>query len=156
MPERVPTKNPVVLAGTNVQSGTPNTGQVLFTLGGSKAYTRFSGGAADVQIHLGAGRLDSYQLHTATALNVASGVVAYLYDGAVAGAGVAAASGHKVLGIADPQAIPRPPFGTFQSGDKITAGPVIQVGAPFASGLNISCLSGGGGITVIYTPVVSG
>lgn len=156
MSERVPTKNPVVLAGTNVVSGTPNTGQVLFTQGGSKVYTLFSGAAADVQVHLGAGRLDAFQLLTAAGLNAASGVAAYIYDAAVAGAGVAAASGHKVLGIADPQSIPRPPFGTFQSGDKVRAGDIIQVGAPFTSGLNISCLSGGGGLSVYYTPVYSG
>lgn len=153
MPNRTPTVRPVIMAGTNILSGvTPNTGQVLFTQGGSVAYTRYSGVAADAQIWSGAGRLDSIQLHPAAGLFVASGVATYLYDGAVAGTGPAAASGHLVLAVGDPQAIPRPPFGTFQSGDKVNAGPIMQVGAPFMSGLNVSSLSGAGGVTVIFTP----
>ena len=39
MPERNPTAKPTIIAGTVLESGTPNTGQVQYTIGGTKTFT---------------------------------------------------------------------------------------------------------------------
>ena len=158
MPERLPTAKPTILAGTNLESGTPNTGQVPMTLGGSRSHTRFSG-AADVAIWVGGGRLDTLQAlpGSAATMPVASGVPIIYYDSAVAAAaGPVAASGHKVVAIYDPRGIPLPALNIFNSGGLAYGSLPLSVGVVFTSGLCVGGLSGALGSVVSYTPAISG
>ena len=158
MPERLPTTRPTILAGTNMTSGDPNTGQLMNTLGGSKTFSQMSGlGASDVRIWAGGGRLDHVELHP-NGLALASGPPVIFYDSAVAvSGGPIATSGHKIISKIAPQALALqftiPLF--LQSGGTNFGG-VAQVGRVFTSGLVVVGTSGMNGITVSFTPVVSG
>ena len=164
MPERLPTKNPTIIAGTNLMSGTPNTGQIPYTLGGSKTICAGSGanglsGIGAFQYQAGQGRLDTIQMLGvgAAAPAAASGTPITFYDAAVAGTGANLQSGHKILAILDPRAISQINAAlAFNSGALIYAPPPIPLGAPFMSGLCVAGGSGAPGWTATYTPVVSG
>lgn len=151
MPERNPTAKPTVIAGTVFESGTPNTGQIPYTLGGTRTFGRFSGTAGgDVNIWVGGGRLDTVLLHPATVATIpaASGVAPIFYDSAVAvSGGPINASGHKIVGVGLPA--------TTVSGAAI-GGQVISLGIVFSSGLCVTGASGMAGFTACYTPTVSG
>ena len=147
MPERNPTRQPDIYAGTILYSGSPNTGQIPYSFGGSKTYSSLSGVATDVLIQLGAGRLDNAQLIPGADL-AASGLPVIFYDShAAAAAGPVAASGHKIVGVIAPS---NTASGNIIFGDKLSYGTV------FTSGLCVYQISGIPGFTATYTPVVSG
>lgn len=150
MPERNPTKNPTIIAGTTLESGVPNTGQVQYTLGGVKTVTVFSGAVGpDILVHAGAGRLDSAFFHD-SAIVALSGQPVVFYDAAVAvSGGPLAASGHKVVGVLAPGA------DTGTSGLALRGGKVVNFGFAYNSGLVYTTRSGAAGWSASYTPVVS-
>lgn len=152
MPERLPTAKPTVVAGTNIESGTPNTGQVPYTIGGSRTFNKLSGTAGgDANIFVGGGRLDLGFQHGATVLAL-SGQAITFYDSAVAvSGGPLAASGHKVVGVLGFNQ-PQP----AASGDVYQGGNVQNLGFVFTSGLCHNSRSGQLGFTVSYTIAVSG
>ncbi len=157
MPERTPTINPTVFAGTALQSGTPNTGQILMSFGGQKVFTKLSGGAGGTAVvHVGAGRLDAIVIHPPSARTVAvgadvnSGLALTFLDQAVVLSGSLGLSGEPILwkGLADYEATVS---GGFRCGRT-----VAPLGMPFSSGLAFSSTSGQDGFSLVYTPVVSG
>jgi len=153
MPERFPTKNPQVICGTPVESGTPNTGQVQFTLGGQKTFSALSGVVGpDILIHAGGGRLDAAFFHDSAILAL-SGQPIVFYDSAVAvSGGPLATSGHKVVGVLAPD---REFAATGISGAALRGGNVRSFGFTYYSGLVHTTRSGAAGFSVSYTPVVS-
>lgn len=156
-------RNPLRMAGANINSGVPSTGEVKFTMGGDMTVTIYSGtailsgglaaaytsvGAAagtgyDAVLFSGAGRLKDVQPHVQS-----SGVAVKFYDaGAVASGGPFSASGHKVLGTL--------PANTWTGG----AGGIFGIGpqiysfdVPFTSGLCVALASGQPGMTITFTP----
>ena len=100
MPERLATSKPTILAGTTLESGVPNTGQTLWTAGGTRTASVLSGSAGgDANLWVGGGRLDKGQLHP-WAGAVYSGKPVIFYDAAVAvSGGPLATSGHKIVGV---------------------------------------------------------
>ena len=170
MPERPPVQPPIastakqnVIAGTNTFSGTPNTGQVLFTNGPSMTDSRFSGSTVDVQLWTGAGRLDFIQLlgAAAAAPPAASGLPVFFYDSHnAASGGPVVNSGPKVIGVLDPRADASRAAGfaalVFNSGALIYTGEPQYIGTVFTSGLCASQRSGQPGFIVGWTPVISG
>ncbi len=155
MPERAVTKNPTILAGTPLFSGDPNTGQVMFSQGGTKNFTNYSGTAGgDAAIWVGAGRLDS-AFFNAGSIATLSGQTVTFYDAATAvSGGPLAASNHKILGILGfPPG--NAPFVAL-SGQVFVAGqPPTFFGTVFTSGLCHTGRSGQLGFSAQYTPVVS-
>ncbi len=151
MPERLPTAKPLIVAGTNLESGTPNTGQILQTIGGTHTYNKMSGVVGpDVSVWVGGGRLDLAVFHTATlaTLSAASGKPIVFYDAAVAiSGGPISASGHKVVGVLSPAVTAS---GTLIYGER------RDFGSVFTSGLCHSTTSGQAGFSISYTPVISG
>lgn len=161
MPERVATRNPTILAGTNV-SGTlgPNTGQICMTFGGQRSFQKLSGTAGGAAtIWTGAGRLDSLIIHPPAARTVAvgadvnSGLRLILYDGTCLGSGgplsgeLQLFAGFSNTGNGGVEATVS---GGFRCGN------VFQLGHPFLSGLSHNSTSGQDGFTCFFTPVVSG
>ncbi len=154
MPARQPTANPTIMAGTNIISGTPNTGQILTSPGGaSVTFTNYSGAVGpDVVIAVGQGRLDSAFFHDSLILAL-SGQAVTFYDASVAvSGGPLAASNHRVVGVLAPQATQAP---TGVSGAFLRGGNVMQFGMPFLSGLVHTTRSGAAGFSVGYTMCVS-
>lgn len=154
MPFRNPTNTPVFMAGTNIISGTPNTGQILTSPGGaSQTFTNFSGAVGpDILITAGQGRLDS-AFFLDTLVLALSGFAVTFYDSAVAvSGGPIAASGHKVVGVLAPQATQAP---TGVSGAFLRGGMVQGFGMPFSSGLVYTTRSGAAGFSVGYTLATS-
>lgn len=151
MPERNPTVKPMIIAGTNVKSGTPNTAQLLYTQGGSETFTILSGIAGGHgTICVGAGRLDAGFVHDSTLLAL-SGQPITFFDTASPGSG--GFSGMKVLGVLAPSDA----FATTGiSGAAWRGGQVRQFGFPFTSGLSYTGWSGQPGWSVTYSQVVSG
>ena len=154
MPERNPTRNPMIVAGTTLVSGSPNTGQVMFTPGGSYAQSYYSGlSLTDRSVWVGAGRLDAVQYSNVSANRAASGIAWIFYDAAVALAlpplsgGSVNTSGSKVLGVMLPANV--------ASGATIY-GERREFGVAFTSGLCAQGLSGAPPITISFTPVISG
>lgn len=155
MPERNPTTKPTFIAGTNLQSGTPNTGQIQYTQGGQQTFCTLSGTAGgDANIWVGGGRVDIAQLHP-WAASVQSGKPAVLYDAAAAvSGGPLATSGHKIVAvICIPNAGNQIGSGLMLGGQGF---PPQQLGFVFTSGLCIASTSGMPGVTVAFTPVISG
>ncbi len=167
MPERGPVQPPSqanarqnVIAGTNTFSGTPNTGQVLFTFGPSMTDSSHSGAPGGLQLWAGAGRLDFLQLlgYGAAAPAAASGLPIYFYDaGAIISGGPITNSGLNVVGILDARSEAARSFGitTFNSGVLIFTGPPYTLGTTFTSGLCVDTRSGQPGFIAGWTPVVS-
>lgn len=160
MPNRNPTAAPTVIIGSVLESGTPNTGQVLYTLGGSKMYHVKSGVAGGATaIHVGAGRLDKIVMHppaTAAVGPAASGLALYFYDSAIAvSGGPLNASGHNTVAALSPVDPALVNFPNFESGVGLQ-GRILDLGIPFTSGLCVTTRSGQAGFTITYTPVVSG
>ena len=148
MPEANPRRHPECVVGSNRESGTVNTGQLLVSFGSQKTVSYLSGVATDALIQLGAGRLDSAQVIPSADL-AASGLPIVFYDAAVVGtAGPIFASGHKVLGVLAPA--------TTASGLFIDKGEQRTFSAPYTSGLCVYLISGQCGFSASYTPVVSG
>lgn len=154
MPERTPTNKPTVLVGSTIESGVPNTGQSLWTLGGTRTHTVFSGTAGgDANIWVGGGRLDSFAFTNGNQLAL-SGQQVIFYDSAVAvSGGPLATSGHKHIGtLGVPMASK-----VAASGDVFIANGTVQTcGFVFTSGLCFQSRSGIMAWSASYTPVVSG
>lgn len=159
MAERSATQNPTTLVGTNISGFGINTGQLMYSQGAQKAAAGQWSGTGNLQIHLGAGRLDVAQTLAigAAAPAAASGVAVIFFDGAVAGA-FTPSSGHRLLAVLDPKTAAQKYFGalSYNSGAVMLGTDPIQIGMPFFSGLNVSALSGSPGFACGYTPVVSG
>lgn len=154
MPFRNPTNSPVIMAGTNIISGTPNTGQILTSPGGaSQTYTNYSGTVGpDLLITAGQGRLDC-AFFLDTLILALSGQPVTFYDSAVAASGgPIAASGHKVVGVLAPQATQAP---TGVSGAFLRGGNIQSFGMPFTSGLVATTRSGAAGFSAGYTLATS-
>lgn len=151
MPERLPTPRPTIVAGTNFESGTPNTGQLMHTLGGSRLANVFSGTAGgDSNIWVGAGRLDLALMHRSilAAIPAASGLPVVFYDSAAAvSGGPLATSGHKIVGILAP---------AVTASGTVIYGETRSFGTVFTSGLCATGTSGQAGWSCSFTPVVSG
>lgn len=156
MPERLPTAKPLVMVGSNLESGTPNTGQLPFTQGGSRVACVFSGAAGgDANLWVGGGRLDKAQLHP-WAVSVMSGKPVIFYDAAAAvSGGPLPASGHKIVGVLafDTNAADQIGSG-LATGSQ--GGKVREFGFVFTSGLCCTGTSGQPGFSVSFTPVISG
>ncbi len=148
MPERNPTRSPTFIAGTVLESGTPNTGQQTFTDGGSRTFQKLSGTAGgDANIWVGAGRLDAALLHPEllAANPAASGVTVLFYDSAAAVSGGPLTN--KIVGVLRSM--------ETKSG-QVQGGQVSKFGFVFTSGLCHTSASGMPGFTASYTPVISG
>lgn len=154
MPFRGATTNPTIIAGTNISGVGINTGQINYTLGGQRTFTKYSGTAGgDAAIWVGPGRLDGAMLFDGSLLAL-SGTPLIFYDSAVAvSGGPLAASGHKVVGVLGPSSLGKV---TMASGDVLQAGLTVSIMAPFNSGLCFSSRSGHLGMSCHFTPVVSG
>lgn len=152
--QRFPTNKPTVTVGSTVMSGTPNTGQILQTYGGTHTHTNFSGAAGgDTNIWVGAGRLD-LAFFVDSAMIALSGKAVTFYDAAAAvSGGPLATSGHKVVGVLAPS---DEMSATGISGAALRGGQIRQFGVPFWSGLCVTGTSGAAGFTACYTPVLSG
>jgi hypothetical protein len=150
MPVRFPTNSPTIIAGTVLESGTPNTGQIPFTLGGSKVYSKASGVVGpDNLIHAGPGRLDAAFFHD-TAILALSGQAVVFYDASTAVSGGPLTN--TVVGVLAPS----DEFAaTGISGAALRGGQVRQFGFTYLSGLCASTRSGQAGWAASYTPVVS-
>jgi hypothetical protein len=152
----VTTRNPMRMAGANVNSGNVSTGEFNCSFGGGQAATLYSGmaapaltgapgavaGGADVLIFSGAGRLKDVMPHVQL-----SGIQITFYDSAVpTSGGPFAASGHKIIAVV-PANTWAPPGGVFGVGP-------IQYGfdMPFQSGLCVASKSGQPGLTVSWFP----
>lgn len=148
---RLPTAKPMVVAGTNVESGTPNTAQVLMTMGGQKTVTKLSGVVGpDVLVHVGPGRLDAAFFHD-SAIIALSGQPVVFYDASVAVSGGPLTN--NVVGVLAPS----DEFAaTGISGAALRGGQVRNFGFTYLSGLCYSTRSGQAGFSASYTPAVSG
>ncbi len=154
MPQLPPAARPLILAGTNVESGTPNTGQIMQTLGGSRTFSAYSGlSLADQSVWVGAGRLDSAAYAGPSANTAASGIAIVFYDAAIAlpfpslSGGNPGVSGAKLLGVLLPT--------ITNSGAKLRSDRQ-EFGVAFTSGLCVQATSGAPPYVVSFTPVVSG
>ena len=156
----VTSRSPLRVAGANVNSGSVNTGEQLFTFGGGQAATLYSGmvsgvsllgapgavnglaGGADVLLVAGAGRLKDVLIHQ----SLISGQSIVFYDaGVVSSGGPFPGSGTKIVGI-----IPAsPPAGL--SGTFVAAGPYL-FDVPYQSGLCVNLKSGQAGFTATFNP----
>lgn len=143
-----PIQKPLYLAGTNASSGGVQTGEVLFTYGGGRVTTFYSGlPLGDTLIYSGAGRVNTFTMHT----QMQSGVAAVFYDAAVAtSGGPFGQSGHKWV-VATP-----PTWGGAASGVLSPFVPnAVIVDMPFQSGLCVNLRSGCPGVTISWNPEVS-
>ena len=161
MPQRDPTRNPTIIAGSPIESGTPNTGQVSYTWGGQHGASGTFSGNGSILLQLGAGRLDTIQAIVSPSVvganSAASGRPVVWYDTNVAGAiGFAAESGHRLLAAIDPRVLQSPNNVSFNSGLLMYGSPPYQVGVPFTSGLCVMALSGAPGYACSWTTAVSG
>lgn len=161
------TRRPLRLGGASFHSGMAHTGEVMFTRGGAKHFTSFSGGllplgsgdsasrpvaqtADHAVIWSGAGRLNTAFAHQAI-----SGVAIVFYDSAIvarSGPTTNQESGRATIGF-----IPAVTFAglpsTILSGIYDLVGPdIFRYDAPFYSGLAVSAPSGCAGFTVTWTP----
>ena len=132
---------------------------IYYTQGGFKANAIFSGQVAptvarsggggvtvtgsDVQLQLGAGRVNCLIPHQTTV--ALSGVQLNLYDAALpVSGGPIAASGHIPLGgLYGPSGV---------SGQIYAANDPILINQPFYSGLCLNSRSGQPGVTIVWTP----
>jgi hypothetical protein len=143
MAERGVTATPTIIAGTPLLSGTPNTGQIPYTLGGQKVFSKASGVVGpDNLIHSGGGRLDAAFFHD-SAIIALSGQAVTFYDGAPVSGGPLTA---PVVGVLAPKA------DTSISGAALRGGELRLFGTTFQSGLVASTRSGQAGFSVSYTP----
>lgn len=154
--ERFPTARPNIIAGTTIVSGAPNTGQTLWTQGGTHRYTMASGTAGGDALITAQCRLDSVTIWppaTAAAGPAASGQALVFYDAAAA---VSGGYGTAANQIRITPVTPLHQSSTiFNSGLGLT-GFTVQIGQAFWSGLCIGSASGMLGCSVSYTPILSG
>jgi len=168
------TRSPMRMAGAQLYSGGPNTGEIAHIRGGALTATIFSGallsgstqpifatpaaspsngsGQSDVVLFSGPGRLNSILAHT----QMTSGLPVIFYDAQVVwSGGPIAASGHRVVGVLPPT------FGggmiNLSGGIAVTpfTGAPINVDIPFVNGLAVRVASGQPGWTVTFTPEVA-
>ena len=158
------TTRPLRMAGANVNSGFPNTGEVAFTNGGMKTACIFSGalapaltqcptgaghsGGSQVLLVSGAGRLNQIIPHGF----LTSGQAVTFYDANVNVASGVGASGQLILGL-----IPTRSRGTLAVASGavdtvVTWQDQITINMPYANGLCVAAASGAPGFTVAYTP----
>lgn len=155
--ERQPTSKPTYIAGTTIVSGAPNTGQTLWTAGGTHTYVMLSGVVAgDTLISAVPARVDSVTIFppaTAAVGPAASGQAIVLYDASTAPSGGfgLALKPYKI----SPVSIQHQGSFIFNSGLGLT-GLKVDVGVAFWSGVCIGSASGMLGCSVSYTPILSG
>lgn len=162
----VTTRSPLRMAGANLSSGHPATGEVPWTRGGQLTATLWSGGVSPnltgaptgavtsgghTLILTGAGRLNTILPHSF----LTSGQPVFFYDaGAISVSGVSV-SGQRIIGIV-PNTM-RAPLAAL-SGNIATVvnwEDKIDCDMPFTSGLCVAAASGAPGVTVSYTPEVN-
>ena len=157
------TRSPLRMAGANLSSGTPDTGEVHMTRGGKQTAVIWSGalnpnltgaptGAVasgnNAQLWSGGGRLHTVMPHQF--LN--SGQPVFFYDaGAITVSGVSI-SGQKLIGII-PNSM-RAPLAVISGQVQSTVAwqDQIVLDMPFTSGLCVSAASGAPGFTCSFTP----
>ncbi len=158
MPQRFPTSKPGIIAGTLLTSGDPVTGQIPYTLGGSRYAMRASGVVGpDVQLQVGGGRLDMVQIFanaTPAAAPAASGIAVVFYETAAVISG-GPINGEKILASIHPAGDQAQNQLIFNSGLGCL-GKVVPLGVPYQSGLAVFVASGQVGWGATYTPVLSG
>lgn len=168
----VTSRSPLRLAGANLQSGFPNTGEVTWTRGGQLTGVTFSGAitmsgpssavssGGSILFFSGTGRLNTFTAlfpaGAALAANGEAGILSgqpiVVYDSIItARSGVytdatITESGRKILYTWYP---PRVLSGVNITGPGFTP---VQVDIPFFSGLAALSLSGAPGFIVSYTP----
>lgn len=157
-----PFRTPTFLAGTPRSSGDVQTGEVIWTQGGGRAASIYSGAVApnltaapgsvatgpDVLFYSGGGRLKDVLLHTTQLSN--SGVPIFFYDaGVTSSGGPFNSSGHKVIAVVNA------PTGAGVSGSLTSAG-MVSFDIPFQSGLCAATKSGQVGFTVTWIPESTG
>lgn len=168
----VTSRNPLRMAGANLQSGFPNTGEVQWTRGGMQTACTYSGAinmsgpssavssGGSTLFYSGFGRLNTFtaQFPAGVALagngeaGVLSGQPIVVYDSAITSrSGVFTdatiqESGRKILYTWYP---PRVLSGVNITGPGFTP---VQVDIPFFSGLSVMALSGAVGFTLSFTP----
>lgn len=151
MAERNPSSRYTAIVGTPVMSGTPNTAQLLYTLGGQKNTSVFSGIAGgDTVVNIGGGRLDNAFFHPGTyPLISGRGQAVEFYDAAATVSGGGPISGCKIVGVLFPD------LSNIISGNW-SKGVFFGEGNVFTSGLAYTGRSGQPGFSINYSPVVSG
>lgn len=169
------TRNPTRVAGANVNSGFPNTNELLINRGGVRTASCYSGAIAMGVAAMGAGAISSGgsamvysgvgRLNTFTAIfpagvalagngeqGILSGAPIVVYDSAItARSGVftdatIAESGRKILFTWYP---PRVLSGVNAAGPGFSP---VALDIPFFSGLSVMAISGSPGFTLSYTP----
>ncbi len=158
-----PVPNVCYVAGSTRSSGDLKTGELAHIRGGGRIASLYSGavaptltsapgsvaGGSDVLFFSGAGRLNAVIIQSSIAPSL-SGVGLQFYDSAVpTSGGPFSSSGHKLLFNAL--------LAYGNSGQQGAFGPfgVINVDAPFQSGLCYNSKSGQPAFSVAYTPEVS-
>lgn len=162
----IPSKSPLVMVGGILNSGIPRTGEVLFTTGGGKSASVYSGlvsgnvataigpdviaglnQGSDVVIHSGAGRFN----RLLPLIGVQSGASVLLYDQGSSPAtsgGPFPASGHKLIGVL--------PAGNLVATPLVSGGltPTLPISydLTYTGGLCAAVRSGCGAFAVSYTP----
>lgn len=159
------TRSPLRMAGANLQSGFPGTGEVQMTDGGQRTATVWSGNiltnaaltgcpagavtsGGQIMIWSGGGRLHRILVHSL----LTSGQPVTFYDSASITVSGVSVSGQRFIGR-----IPARSRATLAlaSGEVDIAVPwndVIEVQMPFTSGLCAAAASGAPGFTVSFTP----
>ena len=155
------TQSPLRLAGANLSSGAPNTGEMPFIRGGAQTFCVYSGynsgtilsvvsprgGAVgvsgDILVCSGAGRLNSISIN----LPLTSGIPCYCYDAVAAKSG-GPLSGMNIIGL-----VPGMIWLPGASGVALNWSPApILIDTPFYSGLCVSIKSGMAPFTLTFTP----
>lgn len=141
--------NPTQLAGSPGLSGDCGDRHVRWTDGGERVYTALSGIAVDTLVFSGGGRVNKLVVLT----SFQSGRPVSVYDGNIAtSGGPHLGSGHLMLGTI-PAVWREGASGVIN--DLSAPGSVINVQAPFRSGLIVApgaAGSGTVGFSIIYTP----
>lgn len=152
------TRAPLRMAGANMTSGSPNTGEMSWTQGGAQVVSQsgmFSGnpdGGITIVGSGQAGRLNMVVIHNLPGtLWAQSGIKIDFWDGgaspALTSGGPFAASGHKLIATYNAP--------TGLSGQPSAAvGVQPPLGMPFTNGLFARAGSGAPGFSVSYSPEV--
>lgn len=156
----ITTRSPLRVAGANINSGFPNTGEQAQCRGGMTTATVYSGGAlspgsgflptgaAQTADHVllcpGPGRLNNVLVHSAVL--TLSGVKLDFYDAAAV-----SASG-PATHVPARRVIARFNEPGGQSGQLTSPNSIFAVDMPFTSGLCVAATSGTAGFTASWTP----
>lgn len=162
----ITSRSPLRMAGATLASGSPATGEILWTRGGVQRWGANSGGIRVLSsgspnpatgtvtvtgdhalVHAGQGRLNTVFPHVAI-----SGVSLVFYDSSVvarSGPGTWQESGYPVLGVL--------PANTWHPGGGTLLGiqPPIQFDITYHSGLCVAGTSGIPAFTLTFTPAIA-